>query len=241
MEDAEVLKTFVRKDVQVRVLPPLPPLTIDGAGEVLFREARLRRIYSYLHGMYLGDGCIGRRARTYRLLVYLHENDTATIERVSRIIAQLVLHRRVGLARHGHAMAVSSYWQDWPTLLPQHGPGPKHARSIMLAPWQDDIFRVYPEDFVRGCVDSDGCRHRRIVRGRDYPAYSFCNHSEDILGLFGRACDLAGIHWTRAGRTHISIARRRDVANLDRIVELADLSVNVDGFVREARGVYSLN
>jgi hypothetical protein len=31
------------------------------------------------------------------------------------------------------------------------------------------------------------------------------------------------------------------VANLDRIFELADLSVSVDGFVREARSVYSLN
>jgi len=208
---------------------------------VRFREERLRRTYSYLLGMYLGDGCICRCARTYRLLVYLHENDIATIERVSRIIFQLIPHRRVGLARHGHAMAVSSYWQGWPTVLPQHGPGRKHERRIILAPWQDDIFRVYPEDFVRGCVDSDGCRHRRIVGGRDYPAYSFCNHSEDILGLFGRACDLAGIHWTRAGRTHISIARRHDVASLDRIFELADLSVKADGFVREERGVYALS
>jgi len=48
-------------------------------------------------------------------------------------------------------------------------------------------------NFVRGCIESDGCRHRRIVNGKDYPAYSFDNRSEDILTLFTWACGLIGI------------------------------------------------
>jgi hypothetical protein len=75
-----------------------------------------------------------------------------------------------------------------------------------------------PQAFIRGCLDSDGCRHRRIVNGRDYPAYSFCNRSEDILGLFTAACDAAGLRWRRANHETISIARRREVAYLDELI-----------------------
>jgi hypothetical protein len=48
-------------------------------------------------------------------------------------------------------------------------------------------------------------RHRRVVAGRNYPAYS-------ILALFVEASDLAGIHCGRASRVTICIARRPDVA-----------------------------
>ncbi|MGH7311727.1 MAG: hypothetical protein ACREJV_01045 [Candidatus Rokuibacteriota bacterium] len=70
-------------------------------------------------------------------------------------------------------------------------------------------------NFLEGCIDSDGCRHRRIVYGRNYPAYSFTNHSEDILGLFTSACELIGLRWRRSNRVIVSIARRADVARLD--------------------------
>jgi hypothetical protein len=80
----------------------------------------------------------------------------------------------------------------------------------------------YPEDFLRGLLDSDGCRHRRIVNGRDDPAYSFCNSSEDILGLFGWACDLINLRWTRANRDTISIARRPEVRRLDAMMGYRD-------------------
>jgi len=75
-----------------------------------------------------------------------------------------------------------------------------------------------PSEFLRGCIESDGCRHRRIVGGRNYPAYSFTNHSEDILRLFVWACGLIGVRPRRANRVTISIARRTDVATLDSIV-----------------------
>lgn len=116
---------------------------------------------------------------------------------------------------------VNAYFNGWPRLFPQHGPGPKHGRSIVLEGWQRSIVARYTAEFVRGCIDSDGCRHRRIVAGRDYPAYSFANTSEDILGIFTSACDVLGIGWRRANRGTISIARRADVARLDRLFQWA--------------------
>jgi hypothetical protein len=100
-------------------------------------------------------------------------------------------------------------------LFPQHGRGRKHTRRIVLESWQREIIDWYPEDFLRGCIESDGSRHRRIVNGKNYPAYSFCNKSEDILALFTQACDLVGVRWRRANAMVISIARRPDVARLD--------------------------
>ena len=102
--------------------------------------------------------------------------------------------------------------------LPAARRRPKHQRPIILEPWQRSIVEQQPSEFLRGCIESDGCRHRRIVGGRNYPAYSFTNHSEDILRLFVWACGLIGVRPRRANRVTISIARRTDVATLDSIV-----------------------
>src|SRR6266446_5982982 len=76
---------------------------------------------------------------------------------------------------------------------------------------------------LRGLIQSDGCRHRRVVNGTNYPAYSFSNRSEDILGLFAWGCNLMGVRWRRANRTTISIARRREVALLDQVLGASDV------------------
>lgn len=119
---------------------------------------------------------------------------------------------------HESVVVVTSYFKGWPALFPQHGPGRKHRRRILLEPWQRDIVSRHPAEFIRGCIESDGCRHRRIVKGRNYPAYSFKNRSEDILSLFSWACDLLGLWHRRASRVTISIARRADVGRLDEIM-----------------------
>jgi hypothetical protein len=80
----------------------------------------------------------------------------------------------------------------------------------------------YPSEFLRGCIESDGCRHRRIVAGRNYPAYSFTNHSADILELFLWACGMVGLRPRRANRVTVSLALRADVAALDELLSSTD-------------------
>jgi len=170
-------------------------------------------------GMYLGDGYVARTARTYVLRVFLNRKDQDIIARVAEAISHLVPWRVVGRVerRRTKVTEVTCYFGRWPSLLPQHGPGRKHHRRIALEPWQSQIVSAYPVDFLRGLVDSDGCRHRRIVRGRNYPAYGFTNQSEDIVRLFMWACDLLGIRSRRASRRTVSIARRADVKRLDEL------------------------
>src|SRR5207244_10672801 len=95
--------------------------------------------------------------------------------------------------------------------------GRKPQRPIVLDSGQRSIVEQNPQEFVRGCIESDGCRHRRVVAGRDYPAYSFTNHSNDILGLFVWAWSLVGLRPRRANPVTVSLARRGDVAALRKL------------------------
>jgi hypothetical protein len=151
------------------------------------------------------------------LRVSLHHEQTDVIARVRDAILTLLPDNRVRAAlRRGSAVViVTCYSQSWPAIFPQHGPGLKHHRPIVLTPWQEAIVRENAGAFVRGCIDTDGCRHRRIVGGKNYPAYSFSNRSGEILALFAWGCDLLGVRWRRASRVHIDVTRRPDVARLD--------------------------
>ncbi len=77
--------------------------------------------------------------------------------------------------RHGHELRSTL---EMP--LPQHGPGKKHERRIVLESWQQAVVDAHPWAFVRGLVHSDGCRitnwTTRVVNGErkryEYPGTS---------------------------------------------------------------------
>ncbi len=118
-------------------------------------------------------------------------------------------------------------WKRWPEALPQHGAGRKHTRPIELEPWQRDIVDAHPDWLVRGLIHSDGCRTvnrftTTLPSGRvaeyAYPRYFFTNLSADIRRLFCDACERLGVHWTQSSFRNISVADRRSVAILERVV-----------------------
>ncbi len=181
--------------------------------------------YSYLLGLYLGDGCIstGRRG-VHRLRIFSDARHVGIVAAcataMETILPGKAAHR---YRRHGsRCVEVSMWWKHWPCYFPQHGPGRKHLRPIALADWQAAIVRTQSEAFVRGLLHSDGCRFiaRDMSNGREhmYVRYSFSNRSEDIKGLLCRSLDELGIGWTRAGSKEIAIARRGSVARLEAFV-----------------------
>jgi len=107
-------------------------------------------------------------------------------------------------------------------LFPQHGPGRKHERRIVMTRWQRDITAAHPRELLRGLIHSDGCRfvaNQRVGRKTyRYTRYSFSNRSEDIKAIFCEHLDLLGIRWTRPNRCDIAIDRRSEVAKLDSFV-----------------------
>lgn len=110
---------------------------------------------------------------------------------------------------------------------PQHGPGMKHLRPIVLADWQREIVEADPRPFLRGLIHSDGCRSMnrfttKLPSGRvaeyAYARYFFSNMSADIRGLFCDACDQLGVRWTQSNHRNISVAHRPSVRRLDTFI-----------------------
>jgi hypothetical protein len=184
--------------------------------------------YAYLLGMYLGDGYIvASRRGVYRLSIYCDTRYPRIVEEIAGTLLTFTPSRHVSVeyfpdGSRGRVCRVGAYSKAWPCLFPQHGPGRKHTRPIVLEPWQRGLVDAAPEALLRGLLHSDGCRSLNRIRGRDrwyeYPRYTFCNVSDDIRGIFCEACDQLGIPWRRMNARNISVARREGVARLDEFV-----------------------
>ena len=183
--------------------------------------------YAELLGWYLGDGHIsaGRRG-VYALHVF---NDQKYVENNARL-KQLMTRVKPGGVPHSRlrpgAVVTTISWKHWPCLFPQHGPGRKHERPILLEAWQREVVEAHPAAFLRGLFHSDGSRTnnwvRRIVAGEpkryDYPRWQFTNKSADIKALCCWALELVGVPWRVSNRKTISVSTRAGVARLDELV-----------------------
>jgi hypothetical protein len=193
------------------------------------------RSYSYLLGIYLGDGYIANvSARSPVLEISLDPRYPGIVDECSAAIQQVVKTGAKASLRttpKGEAIRLVTTSRLWPLAFPQHGPGKKHERAIVLASWQQDIVDRFPHEFLRGLIHADGSRvvNRFKVklasgsREYQYPRYFFTNLSADIRGLFCASCDRLEIRWTRSSYKNISIADRRSVAILDSFVGPKDL------------------
>jgi len=183
--------------------------------------------YSHRLGLYLGDGCISHMRRgVYSLRVACCDAYPRLIGECEASIKAVRPGAKVFRVQESGCTAVVPLWKHWPCLFPQHGPGRKHERHVVLEPWQEEIVRAHPGPFLRGLFHSDGCRITnwtvKVVNGEpkryEYPRYFFTNFSEDILGLCTWALDLVGIEHRRPSPRNISVARRASVAILDQHV-----------------------
>jgi hypothetical protein len=182
-------------------------------------------LYAYALGQYLGDGHLVTTTRSTVLRIYACADYPAITDEVVAAIS-CVRGRAPALMRvasSDRVTKIESYRSHWRCLLPQHGPGMKHTRMIMLAGWQQQIVADQPWPLIRGLIHSDGCRsiNRVVVRGKayEYPRYFFSNRSRDILGILGEALDRVGVAWRYNLPISISIAKRDAVALMDEHVE----------------------
>lgn len=180
--------------------------------------------YPYLLGFYLGDGCLSRQSNGSWCLRIVSDASYPALLREAQAAMESVsggtAWRRKRAGQHAFELGLT--WWHWPLVFPQHGPGRKHSRRIVLADWQRNLIEQDPRPFLRGLIHSDGWRglNRVRVKGKHYayPRYQFSNRSQDIKALFTWACDLMAIEWRPWGAHHISVARRRSVAKLDEFI-----------------------
>jgi hypothetical protein len=176
--------------------------------------------YAYLLGMYLGDGCISSGARAYKLRITLDAGYPGIVGECVAAIRAVRPENPVWVGRHGPGRCVESaaHWQHWPCLIPQHGSGRRHERSIRLVGWQRAIVAKERRRFVRGLIHSDGCRIVANDRGRPSVRYHFSNLSEDIKRLYCESLDALGVKWTRPCDRQIAVYRKACAAFLDTFI-----------------------
>ncbi|MFH8802920.1 helix-turn-helix domain-containing protein [Streptomyces sp. NPDC017936] len=185
--------------------------------------------YAYLLGLYLGDGHIiqNRAMRAPSLSVSCADAHPGLIDECEKAMRSVLPGNSVSRVRRKGCREVKVYSKHLWCLFPQHGPGKKHERRIVLEPWQQVIVDAHPWGFVRGLIHSDGCRitnwTTRVVAGErkryEYPRYFFANVSDDIRRLFTDTLDRLGVEWTHCTRNgnpfNISVAKKASVALLD--------------------------
>ncbi len=118
--------------------------------------------YAYLLGLSLGDGCItliGNPAKhIWVVRITCADAWPGLTAECQRAMSAIRPANRVSTQQRDGCTDVLAYSRHWPCLFPQHGPGRKHERPIVLEPWQQEIVDAYPHDFARGLFHSDGCR-----------------------------------------------------------------------------------
>lgn len=196
-------------------------------GHPAHRFDQLPPEYVYLLGIYLGDGTISEHRRSvFRLRIFLDLTYPGIIEECESALRAVMPRSRVGARERvspyspqdpASYLELSSFSKAWPCLLPQHGPGRKHLRTIELVDWQRKLVERDPRRLLRGLIHSDGSRFTNTGRSWANPRYSFTNRSDDIRRIFCQACELIGVRYTEAPQK-VYVSRKQDVARLDEFI-----------------------
>ncbi|MER5961788.1 helix-turn-helix domain-containing protein [Streptomyces sp. NPDC002057] len=185
--------------------------------------------YAYLLGLYLGDGHIAQSLamRVPSLSISCTDTWPGLIDACVRAMQSVLPGNHASKVQRQGCSDVKIYSKHLRCIFPQHGPGKKHERLIVLEPWQQTIVTAHPWEFIRGLIHSDGSRitnwTEKVIGGRtkryEYPRYFFTNSSADIIGLFTDALDRVGVDWKSANQSrtaqNISVARKASVALMD--------------------------
>ncbi|MEU8462809.1 helix-turn-helix domain-containing protein [Streptomyces sp. NPDC029003] len=184
-----------------------------------------RAAYAYLLGLYLGDGHVSHyvKHRTPSLVITLDDCWPGIQGEAEAALRAVFPYNATCRVRQSGAHNIKVYFKHLPCLFPQHGPGRKHDRRIVLESWQQEIVDAEPWAFIRGLIHSDGCRitNWTVRNGKryEYPRYFFTNKSDDIRKLCTDTLTKVGVRWTVLARGadpyNVSVARKACVALMD--------------------------
>jgi hypothetical protein len=168
----------------------------------------------------LGDGCISRHPRTYRLRYALDAKYPGIVDRCARTLEVLRPDQTAGRRKRPDCRCIDvwMYSTHWPCYFPQHAPGKKHERSLTLLEWQQKLVSAGGPTFLEGLLHSDGCRVVALDRGVRSIRYHFTNKSSDIRQMFCEALESFDIHWTQNSPFSIAVYRQADTASLDGLI-----------------------
>jgi transcriptional regulator with XRE-family HTH domain len=186
--------------------------------------------YCYLLGAYLGDGTVTLPPPNGAVLRIVNDRRYQSIS--EEILGAMRTTFQGGRVRvHPSSIGESDVLCiSHPAIrraFPQHGPGRKHRRAIVLEQWQQALTHAHPAALIRGLIHSDGCRtvnrfRTKLPSGRtaeySYVRYFFSNLSEDVRRIFADHCELLGVRVTQSNHRNLSVSHRDSVAILEEIV-----------------------
>jgi len=158
-----------------------------------------KRSYSYILGFYLGDGCLGQTKKTSRSKTLFLANQASFVNMNKYITDSLQLLFPNKKIKHYYrkgqdCVNIKVNAISLEELFP-HGQGTKHTRKIELKEWQEEICKQYPKEFIKGLMESDGCRFKPVKKYK-YFIYQFTNASKDIHNILQKFCDLIQLSYT---------------------------------------------
>lgn len=176
------------------------------------KDNSLESAYSYILGLYLGDGYISKTKRTYRLRIFLDSQYNKLNEYLVNQLQQLFPNNKVTIIKSKHNMIILSvYSNNIPDLFPHIGKGKKHNREIIITFWQEDI--LISHQLIKGFIHSDGTYY---FSGK-FDRYEFKNLSIDILNIFKNYCDKLNIKYT-SNKNVITFYKRNEVLELKELI-----------------------
>jgi hypothetical protein len=171
-------------------------------------DNNLKNVYSYVLGLYLGDGYIIKTKRTYRLRIY----NTVEYDNLNGYIInnlqKIFIKNKVNYVNFKSYLSIYVYSNKLPILFPQYGSGKKQDRKIELLDWQKEIINY--KYLFAGLMHSDGS----IYFDRKYKMCDFTNYSEDILNIYKLCLENLNLNYTTS-KHRIFIRNRPNMLWID--------------------------
>lgn len=185
----------------------------------------LEDTYSYILGLYLGDGYINETARTWRLRIFLDIKYSKLNEFIIQELQKLFPKNKVGIIDFKTYWGISIYSNKIISLFPQHGEGMKHTRKIKFNDWQNEIIKS--KDFLKGLFHSDGSYYPRTNKktGKITHSYDFRNESDDLHKLFKKHCEKLNINCTFSKKPKTTHIYKRD--DVEKMVSLIGTKIKI--------------
>ena len=186
------------------------------------------RSYSYLLGVYLGDGCIVTTpAGAAWLVITLDVAYPGIVEETASAVK--ACFPATSVRRYARSDGSVAALQVTPPRSPVCVPR-SMARAASICDRSNSrigspaITRRFPRELLRGLIHSDGCRTvnrfktRAAVRARGRVRLSALLLQQPVgrhPRVFCESCERLGLRWTQSNHRNISISHRTSVALLD--------------------------
>jgi len=183
--------------------------------EVLDRIYEKKDLYSFILGLYLGDGCISPNKKSFKLRIVQDNKYSNSINEIQTVLENFFEKKSTRTFSKGCTI-LSTFEKKLPKYFPQHGKGVKHSRKIELFDFQKQ--NIDYKNLMRGLFISDGSFYVALNK---YERYNFTNKSLDIINIFRECLNHFNIsHGFRVKPNNIYIV---EVQKKSEVIKMKDL------------------